>query len=154
MRLSSRTAYPFFKNVSILAMLGLCCCGQSFSGCGRSGMLSSSSVSASPYCGFSCCSTRASVVAGHGLSCPVACGTILGQESNLCPLHWQVHSHHWTTREVQLIHLEPRLAFSALAHEREVNLYLVWMTIFWALFVTDPNDTQIILEVSVSSPVT
>ena len=26
----------------------------------------------------------------HGLSCSVACGIVLDQGSNLCPLHWQV----------------------------------------------------------------
>lgn len=31
----------------------------------------------------------ASVVAAHGLSCSAACGIVLGQGSNLCPLHWQ-----------------------------------------------------------------
>ena len=30
-----------------------------------------------------------SVVVAHGLSCPVACGVFLDQESNPCPLHWQ-----------------------------------------------------------------
>ena len=33
-----------------------------------------------------------SVVAAHGPSCSVACGVFPGQESNLCPLHWQVDS--------------------------------------------------------------
>ena len=36
----------------------------------------------------------------HGLSCPMACGIFLDQESNLCPLHWQVILYHWTTEEV------------------------------------------------------
>ena len=35
---------------------------------------------------------RASVVAAHGLSCPMAYGISLNQGSNLCPLHWQVDS--------------------------------------------------------------
>ena len=34
-----------------------------------------------------------SVVVGHGLSCCVACGILLNQESNLCPLHWQADSY-------------------------------------------------------------
>ena len=33
-----------------------------------------------------------SVVVVHGFSCPVACGIFLDQESNLCPLHYQVDS--------------------------------------------------------------
>ena len=53
MRLSSRTAYPFFKIYLFMATLGLGCCAQSFPSCGRWGTLSSSSVSASPCCGFS-----------------------------------------------------------------------------------------------------
>ena len=31
----------------------------------------------------------ASVVAAHRLSCPAACGILLNQGSNPCPLHWQ-----------------------------------------------------------------
>ena len=31
-----------------------------------------------------------SVTVALGLSCRAACGIFLGQESNLCPLHWQV----------------------------------------------------------------
>ena len=34
----------------------------------------------------------ASLVVVHGLSCSVTCGIFLDQESNLCPLHWQVDS--------------------------------------------------------------
>ena len=33
-----------------------------------------------------------SVVVVHGFSCPVACGIFPDQESNLCPLHYQVDS--------------------------------------------------------------
>ena len=42
-----------------------------------------------------------SLVAEHGLSCRTACGVVLDQGSNPCPLHWQVIPNHWTTREVQ-----------------------------------------------------
>ena len=38
---------------------------------------------------FSNCSTQASVVVAHGLSCSAACGIFLDQGSNPCPLHWQ-----------------------------------------------------------------
>ena len=41
---------------------------------------------------FSSCSTWASVVVAHGISCSTACGIFLGQGSNPCPLHWQVDS--------------------------------------------------------------
>ena len=33
-----------------------------------------------------------SVVEGHGLSCLEACGIVLDQGLNLCPLHWRVDS--------------------------------------------------------------
>ena len=38
----------------------------------------------------------------HGLSCPVACGIFLDQESNSCLLHWQADFffYHWATRKV------------------------------------------------------
>ena len=34
----------------------------------------------------------ASLVTEHGLSCSAACGIFPDQESNPCPLHWQVDS--------------------------------------------------------------
>ena len=37
-------------------------------------------------------SSADSVVEGHGLSCLEACGIVLDQGLNLCPLHWQVDS--------------------------------------------------------------
>ena len=33
-----------------------------------------------------------SVVVAQGLSCSAACGILLDQDSNPCPLHWQVDS--------------------------------------------------------------
>ena len=56
-----------------LAVLGLRCWAQAFSGCGERGLLSSCSVQASHHCGVSRCraqalGTRASVVAALGLS--------------------------------------------------------------------------------------
>ena len=39
-----------------------------------------------------CHSVWASVVAAHGLNCPMACENFLDQGSNLCSLHWQVDS--------------------------------------------------------------
>ena len=35
---------------------------------------------------------KASVVAGHGLNCPNACGIFPDQGSNLGPQHWQAES--------------------------------------------------------------
>ena len=34
-----------------------------------------------------------SVVTAHRLSCPMTCGILPEQGSNLCPLHWQMDSH-------------------------------------------------------------
>ena len=44
--------------------------------------------------GFPCCRAQAvgawaSVVAAHGLTCPMVRGIVPKQGSNLCPLHWQ-----------------------------------------------------------------
>ena len=54
-------------------------------------------VQASPFAGFSCCrawalGARASVVMALRFSCSAACGILPYQESNPCPLHWQVDS--------------------------------------------------------------
>ena len=66
-------------------------------------------VRASHCDGFSCCRARAlgtlasvvvarglqsagSVAVAHGLSCSTACGIFPDQDSNPCPLHWQVDS--------------------------------------------------------------
>ena len=62
------------------------------------GANSSCSGWASHCCGFSCCSSwalssRPSVVAAHGLSCPLAYRIFPDQGLNLCPLHWQAGSH-------------------------------------------------------------
>ena len=35
---------------------------------------------------------QTSVIDVHGLSCSVACGIVLNQGSNSCPLHWKVDS--------------------------------------------------------------
>ena len=70
--------------ILFLAALGLCCCVQAFSGCTEEATI--------------CCRARAlnswvSVVMVHGLSsCLEACGIILDQRSNPCPLHWQTVS--------------------------------------------------------------
>ena len=60
-----------------MCVLGLRCCTQAFSSCGKQGQLSSSNSQASHGGGVSCCraqglDTRASAVAAAGLS---SCGT-------------------------------------------------------------------------------
>ena len=70
-----------------LAVLGLCCCTWSFSGCPEPRLLSSCCSQASHCGGFSYCGVvqdaRASVVVAHRLSCPAACGIFPDQGSNL-----------------------------------------------------------------------
>ena len=69
-----------------LAVLGLPCCAQAFS----------SGSWASHYSGFSCWGAWTpgvgSVVWGHGLSCPAACGIFLERGSSPSPSHWQADS--------------------------------------------------------------
>ena len=77
--------------------LGLCWAHGLSPAVGHKGLLSSCSVRASHYGGFSYCGTQtlgaqASVVVAHGLSCPVACRISLGQGSNPRPLHSQADS--------------------------------------------------------------
>ena len=79
------------------AVLGLCCCKQTFFTCNKWRLFSSCRVWASHCGGFSCCRLQAleclgSVVVAHGFSCPLACGIFPDQGSNLCPLHQQVDS--------------------------------------------------------------
>ena len=70
------------------------------------------SVQASHGSGFSCCGAWAlgrglqqlwladSVVVAHRLSCSMACGILLDQGLNQCPLHWQAESQPWDYQEV------------------------------------------------------
>ena len=70
-------------------------CGLSQAAVSVRGLLSSGGVLASPFGGFSLRSTASradSVVVAHGLSCHVACGIFLDQESNLGFLWWQADS--------------------------------------------------------------
>ena len=91
-----------------LAVLGLLCCMQAFSSCGKQGLLSSRDAQTSN-CGGFCYGAQAlgawasvvaahgpqrvgSVVVVHGLSCSTTCEIFLDQGSNLCPLYWQSES--------------------------------------------------------------
>ena len=66
-----------------LAVLGLRCCTQAFSSCGKQGLFSSCGATPRLW------SVRAPVGAVYGLSCLAARGVFPDQRSNLCPLHWQ-----------------------------------------------------------------
>ena len=93
--------------ILVLAVLGLCCFAQDFSGCGVWGPLSSCVVRASHWGGFSCCGAQslgspASVAAAvdadpiavvHELSCSVVCGILPDQGSNPSPLQWNADSY-------------------------------------------------------------
>ena len=89
--------------------LGLHCCTLPFSSCSEQGLLFSSGAWAAYRCGLSCFGERAlgpvclvvvawrlqrsgSVVVVPRFSCPVACGILSDQGSNLCPLRWLASS--------------------------------------------------------------
>ena len=83
---------------------GLCSCMWAFSSCSQRGFSSwrclasqrsglSLQSTGSRCTGFSSCSTWASAVVMHRLSCSAARGVFLDQGSNLCPLHRQAESH-------------------------------------------------------------
>ena len=90
-----------------LAALAFHCCMQAFSSC-KSGVYSLAAVSGLLI-------AVASLVGEHGLwsmgsvvlvprpSFSTSCGMLPDQELNLCPLHWQAYSYHWTTREGPVI---------------------------------------------------
>ena len=59
-----------FNNLSILAVLGLCCCMWALSTCCKQGLLF--------------IAVRAALVVEHRLSCPLACGIFPDQGSNPC----------------------------------------------------------------------
>ena len=84
--------FSFFKIYLFLTALGLRCCIQAFSSCGKHVLLSRCDVRASHWGAFSCCSVWAlvhigSVLVARGLSCPVACGVPPDQGSNPRPMH-------------------------------------------------------------------
>ena len=68
----------------ILAVLGLCCCMQPFSGCGEGGYSSLAM--------HGLLIVVASLVVEHGLSCAMGCEIFLDQRSNFRALHWQADS--------------------------------------------------------------
>ena len=73
----------FFFNLKFLAAPGLPCCMWAFSSFSDWGLLSICSARASHWSGFSCSRTPALghvgfSICGHSLSCPAACGFILG----------------------------------------------------------------------------
>ena len=96
LRFPSLVSLIFKKFIIFLAVLGLHCCVQSFSGCGGW---------ASRCSGFCCCraqglGTHVSVVVAHRLRCSTACGTYLDQRSNRVPCTGRRILNHWAPREV------------------------------------------------------
>ena len=85
----------------VLVVLGLCGGAQAFSSCEGCPSLQCMGFSlqwllllqstGSRCSGFSS-SSMGLVVVVQGLNCSKACGIFKDQESNLCPLHWQVDS--------------------------------------------------------------
>ena len=100
-----------FKNNFIylfMTVLGLHRCAWAFSSCSEQVLLSSCRVQVSHWRGFSRAQALGcvdSVVGARGLSCPAACGILLDQRSNPCPLHWQVDSYPLDHQEVQWVSL-------------------------------------------------
>ena len=79
-----------------MAALGLRFCVRAFSSCGKWGPLFIAvrgplTIAASLVAEHRLQTRRLSNVA-HGPSCSVACGILLDQGSNPCPLHWQADS--------------------------------------------------------------
>ena len=66
-------------------MLGLRCCMQGFSSCGKQGLLFVAV--------YGLLTAVASVVVEHKLSCSMACGIFPDQGLNPRPLHWQTDSY-------------------------------------------------------------
>ena len=110
--LTPSTTSIYFLKFACLALvaLGLLCCMQAFSSCGKQELLRElREAGATPgvagsrsYSGWQCvgssCSgpqalrAQASAVAACGLRCSVAHGIFPGQGSNPCPLQWQADS--------------------------------------------------------------
>ena len=83
-----------------MAVLGLGCCTQAFSGCGKQGLFPGCGAQASHRGSCSCCAAqaigvRASEVAAHRFSCPAACGIFFDKDQTCVPCVI-----HWTTKEV------------------------------------------------------
>ena len=86
-----------------LAVFSLHCCIRVFSSCGKWGLLIIAihrlliAVASLVEHGLQACRAQqlwhvGSAVVAHGLSCSMACGILLDQGSNPCPLQWQVDS--------------------------------------------------------------
>ena len=115
-----------------------------FVGCNGSSLLFSIFLQ-SPCMGFSlwwlhCCGAQASVTVVHGLSCSVAHGIFLNQESSAWSLHWQVNSyplyhhgspHHdfWNTQNwwsfIKFSHNQNQINESYIeSHKCDISLWL------------------------------
>ena len=92
-------AKNFFQNFIYLflslAVLGLCCRKQAFSGFGEWGVLSSCDVQASYCSGFSCLQSTSSTARGLGAQALLPCGmwNLPSQGLNLCLLQQQMDSY-------------------------------------------------------------
>ena len=80
-----------FIYFNFVALLGFCHCARVFSSYGKQGLLSSS-VAQAAYCsGFSCDRTQTGGLRSCGTQAQftAACGILLDQGPNPCPLRWQ-----------------------------------------------------------------
>ena len=78
----------FFKICSFLAVLGLHCCVQDFSSCGKQGLLYSWTAA----WWLLWLQSMGSTAVAHGLSYPEACGIFPDRGLNPHPLQWQTDS--------------------------------------------------------------
>ena len=75
-----------------MAVLGLCCCTQTFFSCSKCRLLSSCSSRFQEVYRLQSLQYLGSAVVAHGLRCPEACGILQDQGSTECPLHCKAES--------------------------------------------------------------
>ena len=79
-----------------MTVLGLRCCTRASSSCSERGRLFIAVrgvlIAVASLAAEHGLYRAGSVVVGHRLSCPAACGIFPDQGSNPCPLHWQADS--------------------------------------------------------------
>ena len=86
------TCIFFLYLLFIFGCPGSRCCIWAFSSCGKEGLLFTVVSGLLIAVASLVAGMQTSVIDVHGLSCSVACGIVLNQGSNSCPLHWKVDS--------------------------------------------------------------
>ena len=134
-----------------MAVLGLCCCTQSFSSCGKWGLLSRCGVQASHCIGFSvaehglqACGLQqlqhvGSIVVAHRLSCPWHEGSSSTRDQTCLPSIGRRILNHWTTREALT---------QCILTKNVLKAHTVFRN-FTALGRSNTGDTKMYLTISV-----